>query len=587
MSAGARPLAANLLHGSESLPEALDPFVLVAADEAYAPGESLTAAARHAGVDECVENGPVTEAQPGHHWYTEGGEVLLDVTAARPPRHLAAEEALGLRGDPDATVAGLVAEAGDPSGPRGRAGRLVGVGGQFRLRDRSHDEDLVAVAGDGRWPGEEVVGNAPRKPAGQFVVSVRGLRLAASFHGLHDYTDVNASASDAPCGGGAGGHRLAESASGQLTRRAPSRGRATWCLVRISRTVPLWARITRLCVSAHQLWYWTPRRMPPPLIPVTAMLTWRPGTSCSMVIGCSGSYPAARTATASSSWRTHGRQCSSPPRQRIAQAATIASWVPPAPIITSTPLPGQAVIMAAPTSPSAIRATRAPRARTRSRRAWWRGRSSITTVRSCTLTSIAKAMRRRLFSGVSTMSTAPLAAGPTAILCMYATGGGERIPPGSAAAAMLSAWLRPRETRLTPSTGMIARSTWSRPTPIRRPAARLLLPVSGPMTTRPSNGMPTSASSITAWPASLIPALSPRPSQRPTESADVSVARSSSRPRWRSRPTRAGTVARSRAWVVSAMEPIIRLGAPAQPAEAVSPATSMPVTWMVAGWAMA
>src|SRR5450631_1785908 len=298
MSAGAWPLAANLLHGGESLPEALDPFVLVATDEAHAPGESLTAAARHAGVDECVENGPVTEAQPGHHRYTKGGEVLLDVTAPRPPRHFAAEEALGLRGDTDATVAGLVAEAGDPSRSRGRAGRLVGVGRQFRLRDRSHDEDLVTVAGDVRWPGEEVVGNAPRKPAGQFVVGVGGLRLAVSFHELHDYTD-----------------HLPVQEAGQLTRRAPSRGRATWCLVRISRTVPLWARITRLCVSAHQLWYWTPRRMPPPLIPVTAMLTWRPGTSCSMVIGCSGSYPAARTATASSSWRTHGRQCSSPPRR--------------------------------------------------------------------------------------------------------------------------------------------------------------------------------------------------------------------------------------------------------------------------------
>jgi hypothetical protein len=39
-----------------------------------------------------------------------------------------------------------------------------------------------------------------------------------------------------------------------LTVPASSGRSATWCLVLISRTVPLRARITMLCVSAHQEW---------------------------------------------------------------------------------------------------------------------------------------------------------------------------------------------------------------------------------------------------------------------------------------------------------------------------------------------
>jgi len=50
----------------------------------------------------------------------------------------------------------------------------------------------------------------------------------------------------------------------------------------------------------------------------------------------------------------------------MAHAATIASRVPPDPIITSMPDPGHAAIIASPTSPSLTIATRAPRARRRS-----------------------------------------------------------------------------------------------------------------------------------------------------------------------------------------------------------------------------
>src|SRR5580704_357690 len=109
------------------------------------------------------------------------------------------------------------------------------------------------------------------------------------------------------------------------------------------------------------------------------------------------------------------------------------------------------------------------------------------------------------------------------------------MPPGSAAAAMLSAWVRPRETRLTPSTGTTSRTMHSRPEPILRPAARVPEGSSVPSTMWPSKGMLASASAMAAWAASRVPVLSPRPSQRPTDRAADSVARSSSRAWLRSR----------------------------------------------------
>ena len=140
----------------------------------------------------------------------------------------------------------------------------------------------------------------------------------------------------------------------------------------------------------------------------------------------------------------------------------------------------------------------------------------MTTVRSCTCTFIANAIRRRLFSGESLTSIAPRACGPTAILCMYATGGGTATPPGSVDAATLNAWLSPPATSDTPSTGSSARSTRSRPAPIRRPATSRLFEPSAPITIRPSNGMPVMASSITRLArvtgAGLV--SSPQPSSR-------------------------------------------------------------------------
>ena len=72
---------------------------------------------------------------------------------------------LGLVGDPHPLAARVLAEPGDA----GCAGRRHGVGrrvgGEFRLGERSDDEDLVAVRVDGGGADEPVGGKAAGEPA--------------------------------------------------------------------------------------------------------------------------------------------------------------------------------------------------------------------------------------------------------------------------------------------------------------------------------------------------------------------------------------------------------------------------------------
>ncbi len=87
--------------------------------------------------------------EPGHDRDAEGGEELLDATAAGAPGDLAAEEALGVAGDLDAGVAGLAPESRDPGAASRGAGAFGGVSGKLGLVDLADDQDLVGIGADG------------------------------------------------------------------------------------------------------------------------------------------------------------------------------------------------------------------------------------------------------------------------------------------------------------------------------------------------------------------------------------------------------------------------------------------------------
>ncbi len=107
-----------------------------------------------------------------------------------------------------------------------------------------------------------------------------------------------------------------------------------------------------------------------------------------------------------------------PPMHLSAQAAITPSGVPPMPMRRSAPEPGQATEIAPATSPSGMSRMREPA----SRQAWmigaWRSRSRMTTVRSDTLLWSWAATALRLSATGASMSMAPAASGPTAILSM-------------------------------------------------------------------------------------------------------------------------------------------------------------------------
>src|SRR5207248_10546317 len=80
---------------------------------------------------ERVEDRSLVHSQPGHDRHAEGGEDLRLASTARPPRDLAAEVPLGIAGDPDAVVTGLLPEAVDPGEPGRRTATRRRTPGQL------------------------------------------------------------------------------------------------------------------------------------------------------------------------------------------------------------------------------------------------------------------------------------------------------------------------------------------------------------------------------------------------------------------------------------------------------------------------
>ena len=112
-SGGGRTFVAKLLHAGHRLAQLLQPVLAVLADEAHAPGQRVRPAAGDSCVDEGVEDQALALAQPGHHRHGQVGEHDAHRAALGPPGDLAAEPVLGLAGDRDPFVPGVLAEAGD------------------------------------------------------------------------------------------------------------------------------------------------------------------------------------------------------------------------------------------------------------------------------------------------------------------------------------------------------------------------------------------------------------------------------------------------------------------------------------------
>src|SRR5437588_6580612 len=90
---------ADLFDRAEGFAQIGQPRFGVAADETYAPGERIAAAARDAGVDECVEHLSFGLAQPCHDRRGQRGEQFASVIDMDTPRNVSAEAVLGLAGD--------------------------------------------------------------------------------------------------------------------------------------------------------------------------------------------------------------------------------------------------------------------------------------------------------------------------------------------------------------------------------------------------------------------------------------------------------------------------------------------------------
>ena len=83
---------------------------------------------------------------------------------SRAPGDLALEPVLGLAGDLDPLLAGLLAEPRDPAGLRGALGGIAVAGASSGAAERADDDDLVPVDGD-LGAGEPVVGQPTGEPA--------------------------------------------------------------------------------------------------------------------------------------------------------------------------------------------------------------------------------------------------------------------------------------------------------------------------------------------------------------------------------------------------------------------------------------
>jgi len=133
--------------------------------QAHAPGERVAPAAGYARVDQRVQDQPLRLPEPGHHRHGEGGEHHLLVVTDDPPGHLAAEPVLGLPGDLDPLLAGVLAE---PAAAAFGGRRPLHVGyllGRVRGWQNANDRDLLAIMLDLRRLGEPVTGHAAAEPA--------------------------------------------------------------------------------------------------------------------------------------------------------------------------------------------------------------------------------------------------------------------------------------------------------------------------------------------------------------------------------------------------------------------------------------
>ena len=158
-----------------------DPVRLVAADQANAPRQGLAAAPSHPGIDEGVEHAALAHAQPGHHRHAGGGELLGRGAAARSPGDLAPEASLGVLGDADPLLAGVLSEPFDPGGFGDLAAFGRQVAPQVGFGQAADDQDLVVVEGDLGRSGEPPVGQLSGEPAEQSgpLVGARCVRLHA------------------------------------------------------------------------------------------------------------------------------------------------------------------------------------------------------------------------------------------------------------------------------------------------------------------------------------------------------------------------------------------------------------------------
>src|SRR4051812_47489827 len=190
---GLGALGAHLAHPHQCILQLLQPLTLVLTDEAHAPRQGVAAAAGDAAADERVERVALGHAQARHDRKGERGEQLAVVTDLGAPTDLAAIAVLGLLGDADALLSGVLAEALDPGRQRrGLGGR--GVVGEAVRGKTADDEDLFSVERDLRRPGEPLVREAAREPAAYLLGIGFGsgsgsvLMLGGASHGLHDYT---------------------------------------------------------------------------------------------------------------------------------------------------------------------------------------------------------------------------------------------------------------------------------------------------------------------------------------------------------------------------------------------------------------
>src|SRR5437762_832157 len=138
-----RTAGADLRDLGHRLAELLEPVALVLLDEPYAPRDRLTAATRHAGVDEGVEHHALLLAETRHHRdrLMREQERLLPILDAPGDRPL--EAPLGLVGDRHALLAGVLAMLLDPA--RGRGFLRVLVPLDRRLLQRADHQDLLPV----------------------------------------------------------------------------------------------------------------------------------------------------------------------------------------------------------------------------------------------------------------------------------------------------------------------------------------------------------------------------------------------------------------------------------------------------------